>query len=378
MFKLSASNLFRHKVRTVLSLLGIIIGVTAIISIVSIIDGISFDVQNAVGQMQGVMIYEKGSMGPMFSSISRDYESELEKISGVKYVIPTEIVVAKSVEGQSVELGMVTVRIVGTDYSKKSYQTAAGIGGELLEGRSLKHSDSGKVVVGEDLMDEFNKFLGNKLDVEGEKFEIIGVYRTGSQMFNSSILMTLEDLQELRGLQKDKIAQYNIELINPDEDQKVIKLIEFKYGDELDAISTSDFSAQIAEFIGMLRLLVMSVAGLAAVVAGMGILNTMLMSVTERFKEIGTLKATGWSKANIIQMIVLESFMIGIIGGVLGVGVGMLVSFIMQTQMGVTSIVTLPLLGQAMGFALAIGLFAGIYPAYAASRVDPVEVLQHE
>lgn len=307
MFKLSATNLVRHKVRTFLCILGIIIGVTAIIGIVSIIDGISFDVQNAVGQMQGIMVFEKGAMGPMFSKISRDYGNELEKIPGVKHVIPTQIVVAKSVEGRSVELGMVTVRIVGTDYSKKAYKTAAGIGGELLQGRSLKAGDKGKVVVGEDLMDSLNKFLGNKLEVEGEKFEIIGVYRTGSQLFNSSILMSLQDLQDLRGLPEDKVAQYNIELINPEEDEKIIKLIEFKFSEELNAISTSDFSAQIGEFLSILRLLVLAVASLSAIVAGVGILNTMLMSVTERFKEIGTLKATGWSNSNIMQMIVLES-----------------------------------------------------------------------
>lgn len=378
MIKLATTNLARHKVRTFLCILGIIIGVTAIIGIVSIIDGILYDVQGAVGQMQGIMVFEKGSMGPMFSSISTEYEAKLSNIPGIRNVIPTKNVMAKSIEGKSSGMSISMTRIIGTDYSKKSYKTASGVGGEIIQGKSFTASDKGKVIVGEELMDSLNKFLGNQLDVEGKQFEIIGVYRTGSEMLNSSILMSLDDLQELRGLPKDKVGQYNIELINPDDDEKVVKLIEFKFPEELTAISTSDFSAQIAEILNMLRLLVLAVAGLSAIVAGIGILNTMLMSVTERFKEIGTLKATGWSNSNVMQMIIYESILISIIGGVLGITVGTGVSFLLQAQFAITAIVTMPLLMQAMSFAIIIGIIAGVYPAYIASRVDPVEALRHE
>ena len=130
--------------------------------------------------------------------------------------------------------------------------------------------------------------------------------------------------------------------------------------------------------MGSLRLLVGAVAAIAAIVAGVGILNTMLMSVVERFKEIGALKAVGWTNNDIMKMILYESALIGIFGGILGILAGIFVAGSIESLAGLTTAVGVGLILQAFLFALFIGVFAGLYPAYAASKMDPVEALRAE
>lgn len=375
MLKIAFLNLFRHKLRTALCILGIALGIASVIALVSLIDGLSFEIQGAISQMQGITVYQKGAMGPLFSEIDKSYESKLEALPNVKIVVPTKMAMAKNIEGKSVSFGFASTMLIGSDYSKKKINTAAGYGGKIIQGRSLNSSDNGKVVVGLELMDKLNKFVGNNLKINGKKFEIIGSYETGSSILNSSILMQLDDLIELNGYSKEMVGQYTIELVDPTKDKETAKLINFKFGEKLKAVSASSFSNQLAGILDTLRLLVLIVASIAVLVAGIAILNTMLMSVTERFKEIGTLKATGWSSSDIVKMILMESAMISTIGSITGILLGYLVSNSISAAFKVTILITPALIGQAIFFAIVIGLISGIYPAYVASKLDPVTVL---
>ncbi|MBI5884649.1 FtsX-like permease family protein, partial [archaeon] len=118
--------------------------------------------------------------------------------------------------------------------------------------------------------------------------------------------------------------------------------------------------------------------GLAALVAGIGIINTMLMSVLERFKEIGALKAVGWTSMNVLLMVLLESLFLGIVGGILGIGVGFLAGSLIQLLFGLSTKISLDLIIQSFLFALIISLAAGLYPAYRASKMDPIQALREE
>jgi len=106
-----------------------------------------------------------------------------------------------------------------------------------------------------------------------------------------------------------------------------------------------------------------------------GIVNTILMSIFERFSEIGALKAVGWTKFNIIKMIMLESLAIGIIGGILGLLMGFIADVLLNLIFGLGYSITPALVLQAFGFAVLLGLIAGIYPAYRAASLDPVAAI---
>ncbi|MFH1225087.1 MAG: FtsX-like permease family protein [Candidatus Diapherotrites archaeon] len=376
MLKVAVSNLFRNRSRAVLSLLGIIIGVAAIIAMVSVVDGMLAEVEGAFSNMQGVVVYQKGQIG-LFSQIDTSYEAKLESITGVEKVTPTLVSVAKSIEGASSILGG-SAQLIGIGLDKGGMEGAAGFSGELVSGRKLKSGDKGVIMVSKQFIDDNDKFVGNNVKINGKSFKIAGVYETGSAILNMAIIMPIADLRDLVDAPQGKVTQYSLSLTNPEDDQKIAEIINFRYGDDLKARSASDFSSQIGDVLGSLRLLVGAVAAIAAIVAGVGILNTMLMSVVERFNEIGALKAVGWTNNDVMKMILYESALLGIFGGIAGIILGIAIANAITSLSGLTTVVGTVLIAEAFLFALFMGIFAGIYPAYAASKMDPVDALRME
>ncbi len=383
MLKLSFQNLWRRKSRTVLSLIGIIIGVASIIALVSLVDGLTENIVGTVSKIQGIIVLESGSSTPFFSVLDEDYKKKLEAINGVKSVSAIVMEPAESIDGKDLGygesglMGASLVRLLGSDFSGDPNRVA-GIGGEITKGRNLKRGEKGKVVIGTEIEDKYNKFLGNSIKINGKKFQIVGVFDTGSVSFNSTILMSLDDFREITGFPKNKVMFFSVQIFNPEESKKIAKMIEFKYPNKLKAISASQFGEALASILGTARLLVLAVAAISALVAGIGIINTMLMSVMERFKEIGTLKATGWTDANIMRMILYESLFLGIVGGLIGLGIGWISAMALSKIVGFPVYVSLYLLGEAFAFAVIIGIIAGFYPAWRAGKVDPIEVLRAE
>jgi putative ABC transport system permease protein len=303
LFKLAFSNLWRRKLRSMLSIFMVAVGVAAIIALTSLADGIFVDIKTAVAQVQGIIVFQNNPYGPLFSQIDESLAEKIKELNGVKEVYPTILQPAKSVEGKKFSYTLESVvRLIGSKFEKASDKLTV-IRGEIIEGRALKSGDRKKVVIGTEIKEQYNKFVGNKISINGERFEIVGIYRTGSKYLNRGILMQLDDMRELISFPKNKVAQLNVELENPGEADRIAKLIRFKLGDKFRVISSSQFAESLANILGDLHLFVLAVASLAAFVAAIGIINTMLMSVMERYKEIGTLKATGWTNSNIMQII---------------------------------------------------------------------------
>ncbi|MEM0360621.1 MAG: FtsX-like permease family protein [Candidatus Diapherotrites archaeon] len=380
MIKLAFYNLFRRKSRTFLSILMIAVGVLSIISLVSIVDGLFADVQSAVGQLQGIMVFQKGGMGPMSSQLDEDYKGKLESVYGVKKAEPAIMALAKSIEGKGIGTDyMNMVRLIGTDFSQEvKEQSVSGVTGEIVSGRGIKPGERGKVVIGTEVQEKYNKFPGNNIKINGEKFQVVGVYRTGSKMSNLAILMNLDDLRDLIGFPSKKVAYFSVSVDNPEEIDRVVKLLKFKYGEKLQIANTAQFSESIASALGNVRSMVFAVAAIAAIVAAVGIINTMLMSIMERFKEIGALKATGWTNYNVMVMVLYESAFIGVLGGILGCIFGIAASEPLSEIAGFSVLVSPALLLEAFAFAVCIGIVAGLYPAWKASRFDPVQALAME
>lgn len=377
MIKVAVSNLFRNRSRAVLSLLGIIIGVAAIIAMVSVVDGMLKEVDDAFSNMQGVTVYQKGQMG-LFSQIDTSYQAKLEAISGVEKAVPALVSIAKSVgSGKSSMFGG-SAQLIGIGLDRGGMDGAGGFSGELTAGRKLKSGDGDVIMVSKQFLDDNDKFVGNNLKINGKNFKIVGAYETGSSILNMAIIMPIDSLRSLIDAPKDKVTQYSLSLANPEDDQRIAEIINFRYGDDLKARSASDFSNQIGDVLGSLRLLVAAVAAIAAIVAGVGILNTMLMSVVERFNEIGALKAVGWTNNDVMQMILYESALLGAVGGIIGILSGIAVANAITSVSGLTTVVGPVLIAEAFFFALFMGVFAGLYPAYSASKMDPVDALRAE
>ena len=377
MLKLALSNLFRHKLRTLLSVAGIIIGVASLIALVSVVDGIKAEIQDALSQAQGARVVPLNATDPIFTNLDEGWGEKLDKIKGVKVALPNIIQLAKSIEGKPV--GIEGTRVVGLDVVKLSSASGSGFSGELLEGRDFRPSDSGNYVamVGEKIKDDYGKFVGSKINVNGTQLRITGIYTTGSDLLDNSILMPIDAARDVTGFPQGKVSFINVQLEDPSMDQEVVDRINLLYGNEVKATSLSDFSGQFGVIFDSITLLVVVIASIASIVAAVGIINTMLMSVLERFKEIGALKAVGWTNDNIMRMILYESFFVGVIGGVLGAATGIAASHAIKS-FGLNSVVTPELfIGTILG-SIIVGVLAGIYPAFIASRMNPVEALRYE
>ncbi|MEM4663229.1 MAG: FtsX-like permease family protein, partial [Candidatus Diapherotrites archaeon] len=207
---------------------------------------------------------------------------------------------------------------------------------------------------------------------------VVGIYRTGSKIFNYGVLMDIDDLRDLIGFPKDKVSQISVELENPEMIDKIAKTIKFKLGDKYRVINSSQFAESLSDVLGSVRLLVMAVASIAILVAAVGILNTMLMSVMERYKEIGVLKACGWTKGNILKMVLYESTLVGLIGGIAGICLGFFLSYVLQHQITTTLHISPELIVESFIFSITVGLVSGLYPAWKASNFDPVDALRAE
>lgn len=378
MLKMSFLNLARHKLRTLLSVLGIVLGVASLIVLVSLVDGIRFDVEEAIAQAQGARVTPLNSSSPIFDSFDESWAEKIEKIQGVRVALPVIIQLARTIEGEEISF-FGGIRIIGVTLTKLSRAAGSGIDGEILEGRDFKSSDSGKFValIGKPIKEDFQKFVGSKIKVNDESLRIIGVFTTGSDLVDGSILMPIDTARKVTGFPNNQVSFITVQLVNPSKDQEIVKRINLIYGDEIKATSLSDFSAQFGAIFDSITTLVVVIASIASLVAAVGIINTMLMSVLERFREIGALKAVGWSNGNIMKMILYESVFVGVIGGLFGLIVGILVSGFIE-QFGFTTVVTPFLLFGSFFGAVVVGVIGGIYPAYIASKMDPIEALRTE
>ncbi|MFH1234050.1 MAG: FtsX-like permease family protein [Candidatus Diapherotrites archaeon] len=379
MIKLSFLNLFRRKSRTFLSVLGIAIGVAAIIGLMSVVDGITQEYEGIIGGMQGVWAWEKGVADNSLSRLDASYGAEIASMQGVRVVVPELWLVPSSVDGKPLSLSAASSissipSIYAVDLTAYNKLRSNIWIGELAEGSMLKPGESGYVLIGQGIKENMHKYVGSTIKLNDKKFRVKGILKTESEMYGGLIFMSIEDGREISGTPSDIVHTFFAELQNPAEDQAMATKMEFRMGDKIDFMTTSDLSSIFSGILGSFNIVAVLVGGLAAFVAGVGIINTILMSVLERTKEIGSMMAAGWTGGDVMKMVLYESVFIGMLGGIAGITLGFLVSEAAKGY-GLPSVVTTAVIINSFVFAMALGLAAGIYPAWRASKMNPVEAI---
>ena len=392
-FLLSIDGLSERKFRFALNLVGILIGCAAITGLISMTQGLQTNVSDQLDMFgpTNLMIIPGDVEGgpPRQGGIKfnwRDVEI-ISKLEGVKDATP----IISNVFAEYTIAG----RFFRTDiYGVTPKYKELNANTQLASGRNFKSSDSAVVIVGSSVahpkdLDEPIVELGDRIKimarVNGEEktltLRVIGILEeTGGNIganLDDSLsipLHTAQTLYEVGGDFDFILAQADsLEVVDP-----AAERIEEKMGDRASVVTAASAQESVGAVLGTIQSVLGGIAGISLLVAGIGIVNTMTVSVMERTKEIGTMKAVGAQSFDIMLMFLSEAMLTGTIGGVLGAGFGFLLAALIGRFISLPIDSSLMLGAEVVAFAIVTSVVSGLYPAYRASNMSPVEALRHE
>ena len=381
MWKIAFRNLLSKKTRTLLALTGLMIAVVGVVGLISISDGIKSMVNESLGQLQGVQVVQKDSLSPMMSKVDMEIVDEIESFPEVDFVAPRVFGVASSIDGKPFLSGggfsMGAGEIIGIDPAIEGRSGKTGFSeAKITQGRFLKSSDAYSVVIGKTIADDYKKMVGSVIELNDVRFKVVGIWTTGSSSTDNTILMPIDIARKMLGFPSDKAAMLTVYTKDPAAVDSISKKIELRI-DSVDAKTGTEYAQDITSVLGSLDVFFWAISLIAVVVGGVGILNTMLMSVMERFRDFGILKAIGWSNGNIVTLVISESIILGVVGGLAGLAVGYTLVEIAKPILGFPMQVTPTLAATAVILAASLGLIGGLYPARKASRLNPIEAIRY-
>ena len=365
--KFILKNPFRRKNSAILAIVGIAIGIIVIVSLGGITDGLvnTFeDTIHAGGADFSISGKETGDSAYGTNTIDSGWTEKIANVSGVDEAYPIYVVLTS----------------VGDD----SMNTLIGIDAEgseladisMKEGRLFENNAS-EVILGEIYADDNDYSVGDNIKIKDETFDVVGIYETGDQNMAGGVFTSISKVGEIMD-DEDSISNIYVKVEKGADAQTVADRIDDKYGDNITTVTSVMEMTQMANMLNMLQASTWAISLLAIVVGGLGIINTMLMSVFERTREIGVLKAVGWSNKKILTMIVGESLVITIVSAIIGSLIGFVAFTLLGPQIGISPLFTPKIFIQAFAIAIIVGIIGGVYPAIKAVQLPPTEALRYE
>lgn len=399
-FSLAFNNLRRRKLRSWLTMIGIFIGIAAVVALISLGQGLQGYINEQFEQLGGdKIIIQSKTLGPPGSNTNPNLiltSKDLEAISQVRGVEKAEGILMKTGPVKFKEQTKIIFIIGGNEDYLELFGDVDAL--KIIEGRQLRDEDKSKIVVGNnhvfgDLWDK-KPDVGNTLEIEGQKFKLIGVVKKqGNPFDDNSVWMQKETMKELLNVDDEesqivaKVAYgFNPEEVAEDIERKLRNSRNEKEDQETFNVQTAgQILETFSSIFSVVQAVLVGIAAISLVVGGIGIMNTMYTSVLERTKEIGTMKAVGAKNSDILFLFLIESGLLGLVGGAIGIAMG--VSLGKTAEYIATSALGTPLLQAAFSFYLIfgalmfsffIGSLSGILPALQAAKLKPAEALRYE
>lgn len=399
-FRIAINSLFRRRMRAWLTMIGIFIGIAAVVSLISLGSGLKTAITEQFMDIgtDKITVQAAGTSygAPGSTALRRLTENDaraIDKIKGTDMVVPR------------------LLRMVKVEFKKKIvYSYAASMPTEeravkivmsMLKadveyGRMLKKDDKYKIVVGNDFKSK-KKFerklkLGDTIDINGYDMEIIGILeRAGSVFGNDLILMNHDAMKDVVD-SNDEVdiiviqvqPDTNIEEVSEDIIKLLRKRRDVKQGAEDFSVSTPlEMIDSLNSILSAVQWFLVGIAGISLIVGGVGIMNTMYTSVLERRREIGIMKSIGAKNHNVMLVFMIEAGFLGMVGGIIGIiiGIGLakLVEILGSNALGeglIQADFSVLLIGGALLFSFGVGVLSGVLPAFQASRLNPVDALR--
>lgn len=398
-FLMAWASLIANKLRSLLTMLGIIIGVAAVIALVSIGNGVKQDIENSISSLGSNLLVvlpgaprtpgARSSQGSMKSLKISDYEA-IAKLEGVKAASPmtngSYVVIYQNKNW--------TTSVAGVNSNFQDVNNWTMTSGRFFSDKNVQNRERvavvGQTVVKNLFADEDP--VGKEIRVKNIPFRVIGVLKSkgngtmGNDQDDTVLIPYTTSMERVEGIDylrrvyvvaKDDGGidrlQADIEnLLRVRHNIKDTNLDDFNIQNMKSIIET------VAQTTGTFTLFLGAVAAISLVVGGIGIMNIMLVSVTERTREIGVRKALGATYSVIVTQFLIEAVVISLMGGFIGIAFGIGASKVIGMVSGMSTIVSVPTIIMSFAFSMAIGLIFGIYPARKAAKLNPIDALHYE
>jgi putative ABC transport system permease protein len=370
-------NVIRRRVRSSLTVIGMAVAVGAVVALVGISSGFERSFKAIYKKQQvDIVVQQKGIKQRLTSALDAKLGDQIAKIRGVKQ-INSGLVDFTSMD----ELGPIGVLVQGWEPDAPLMKA---LGPQLLPGgRLLTDADKNCVLLGERLAISLDKRVGDKLTLfDNETYTVAGIFRSTTVYENGSMTVLLKDLQRFMG-REGQVSGFAV-VIEPQGDSAEIKRIAKEIealGKNIEAVPTAEFVDSTPE-IQFIHAMAWVTSAVALVIGAVGMLNTMVMSVFERTKEIGILRAIGWARWRVVRMILMESILLSLTGGVVGTAGAIGLTHLLARQPAVAGMVDPYVAPSVVGLGFLIGLCVGLlgaaYPAYRGAQLLPTEALRHE
>ena len=384
---MSLDNIRGNKVRSFLTLLGIMIGVTAVIALITTVSGVSGSISSSFSSMGAGTLTVSVTGNDTKSGVTSEDMAEISALDSVSGIVPSVSLNGRVSYGKTVETN-VTVSGKNAYYFIMNEDL-------IVQGRKLNgiDDDNGSYVcvISREMVDTFffgTNPIGETLYISGLPFTVVGRYEedTGGGVaaaFSGSPDIMIPYTTALRINNSAEVSNFTVYLKEGVDSETAADEIEtlmdrqFDYEDDCFTVtSMSSVEDTMQTMMDMMSSLLAGIASIALVVGGIGIMNMMLTTVTERTTEIGLKKALGAIPWQIQIQFLIESFLLSMIGGLLGVLTGLILSAILCNVLGTSFVLNTGAIVLGVGFSAAVGIIFGWVPARKASRLNPIDALR--
>lgn len=398
-FLMAWASLIANKLRSLLTMLGIIIGVAAVIALVSIGNGVKQDIEDSISSLGSNLLVvlpgaprtpgARPSQGSMKSLKISDYEA-IAKLEGVKAASPmtngSYVVIYQNKNW--------TTSVAGVNSNFQDVNNWTMTSGRFFSDKNAQNRERvavvGQTVVKNLFADEDP--VGKEIRVKNIPFRVIGVLKSkgngtmGNDQDDTVLIPYTTSMERVEGI--DYLRRVYVVAKDDEGIDRLQADIEnlLRVRHNIKDTNLDDFNIQnmksimetVAQTTGTFTLFLGAVAAISLVVGGIGIMNIMLVSVTERTREIGVRKALGATYSVIVTQFLIEAVVISLMGGFIGIAFGIGASKVIGMVSGMSTIVSVPTIIMSFAFSMAIGLIFGIYPARKAAKLNPIDALHYE